>query len=486
MEKMPGGAAGFGELFGRKALTHGRVLVNQVAILVKVAQMHDLENVAVEKSAGTLMDTLAQFFEFQQSFSLYLIGDYFYLEDTRIKFNVEDFANFEFLAAEFRKRQLGALSFNSSISPPELIAFASAFLGVDQAAKDVYQALATRIAGAGVSGLSTEELKTVVENLDFETSADTAAAARKAYIRLVLRVRELMEGISAGSPADTRKLKRAVQSLVDSVYKNEAALLRLSAIRRSEDVAPRHYANVCVLSLGMGKRLGLSKFQMARLGMAAALHDIGRHNIPPEVIERALDLDVEAMARLRGHTRAGVEMLLRLKGLNESAVSAMIVAYEHHRNLDGTGYPEQVEPKQMSLFSRIVRVADNYDAMTSSGIYGRLPMQPDRTLAMMLNRSGGYFDDEPLGAFSAMMGVYPAGTLVALSDGSTGVVSGPCAGGGCPSRPEVTLIQGVEGGPGPGACVRLDEKDGQGRYVRSVAGSLDPHQVRINIYKYLA
>ncbi|HEX9860231.1 MAG TPA: HD domain-containing phosphohydrolase [Nitrospirota bacterium] len=479
----PRGPAGLGDLFNIKAISLGKALVNQIAILLKVAQMHSLQNVAVENAANSLKATLDELLEAQKSFSLYLIGDYFYLEDNRVKYGVEDFANFEFLAGEFKSRRLGAVSFNASVEPSELIAFVSVFLGTDLGAKDVYQDMARRLAGAGLSGVAAEEFKAVTEVQDFESTIDTAKAAKRAYIRLVLRVRELMDGIANGLPADTRKLKRAVQAVVDSAYKNEPVLVRLSAIRRGEDVLSRHYANVCVLSLGVGKRLGLSKFQMARLGMAAALHDIGRTGMPEGTLERVLDMDEEATAVLMDHPRNGVETLLRLKGLNESAVSAMIVAYEHHRNVDGSGYPEQVEPKEQNIFSRVVRVADNYDATTSSGIYGRFPVSPDKALALMLRRSGTYYDPEPLSAFARMMGAYPVGSLLLLSDGAIGVVSEPGDGEEGYARPRVTLLPGAGGIDG--GQVDLSEKDEAGRYLRDAVSTLSPMKANVNIYRYL-
>jgi len=477
------GSANLGDMFNRKVLTHGRIMVNQLAILIKVAHMHDLANVAVVKAAESLADTLRSFLEAQASFSLILIGDYFFIEDNRVKYNVEDFTNFEFLAGEFKKRKLGALNFGTGLEAAELIAFASAFLGVDTSSEEVYQEMVRRLVGSGVAGLGTDELKPPKADEGFEKVVDSVAAARKSYVRLVLRVKDLLTGIDHGQPADIRKLKRSVQSMVDSVYKAWPTLMRLSAIRGEEDILPRHYANVCVLSLGLGRHLGLSKYQLARLGIAAVLHDIGRHGLPEDVLERALDMDDAALEIIKRHPRLGVETLLRLKGLNEVAVSAMIVAYEHHRNLDGTGYPEQLEEKEMSLFSRIVRITDNYDATTSSGIYGKVPIPPDKALELMRNRAGQYFDQELLGLFERTMGLYPVGTLLLLTDGSLAVVCAPGRGAEGLARPQVVVIHAD--GDTVGEVVDLTEAGGPGGYRRDVSHSLDPYRHKVNVYRYL-
>jgi HD-GYP domain-containing protein (c-di-GMP phosphodiesterase class II) len=470
--------ASFEEDFNRQALSQGRILVNQLAILVKVAQMHDLKNEAVENAAELLRGTISSFFDDRKSIALNLIGEYLFIEDIRIKYNIEDFNNFDFLVCEFKKRKIGSVSFNPLVDASQLIQFVNIFLTAQAESDEVYNDIAHRLGTSGISGISTDELKPPKADDDFEKIIDAAKAATKAYIRVVLRVKELFEGISAGQPADIRKLKRSVQALVDSVYKSEKTLLKLSAIRRKEDLLPRHYANVCVLSLLIGKRVGLSKYHMARLGMAALLHDIGRSSLPQEMDGEPGEETLKALAE---HPRLGVQTILRLKGLNEVAVSAMIVAYEHHRNLDGTGCPQAVETKDICFYSRIVRIADYYDAVTSSGIYGGVAVPPDRALKLMSGRAGSYYDSELLDKFIGAMGIYPVGTFVMLKDGRFAVVTAPGNGREGFSRPHAIVV----GGRTEGEAVDLSLKDDAGDYRQSITCALDPERYRVNIYKYL-
>ena len=473
-------AASFDEAFNRKVAASGRILVNQLAILVKVAQMHDLKNEAVVKAADALVSTINSFVAERAGFSLLLIGEYLFIEEIRVKYNVEDSNNFDLLVNEFKKRMLGSLKFDAPVDNAGLMLFVSLFLSADTASEEVYNVLARRMGESGLEGISAGELKPPKASGSFVKVTDSRTAATTAYIRVVLRVKELYEGIGQGSPADIRKLKRAVQSLVDSVYKAEPALLRLSAVRKKEDLMPRHFTNVCVLSLCIGKRLGLSTYQMSRLGMAALLHDIGRQALP-QVTGEGEELDYSALEVLKKHPRMGVETLLRLKGLNEVAVSAMIVAYEHHRNLDDSGYPEAVEPKQMNIYSKIVRIADNFDAVTSSGIYGSITVPPDKAIAIMRARTGSYYDSELFELFLRVTGTYPVGTFVLLSDGSTGVVTTSGRTGDGFDRPFVNLISGSA----KGEEVDLTEKDGKGHYKWNIAGTLDPDRYGVNIYRHL-
>jgi HD-GYP domain-containing protein (c-di-GMP phosphodiesterase class II) len=470
--------ASFEEDFNRKVLSQGRILVNQLAILMKVAQMHDLKNEAVENAAELLRGTISSFFDDRKSIALNLIGEYLFIEDIRIKYNIEDFNNFDFLVSEFKKRKIGSVSFNPLVDSGQLIQFVSIFITAETDSEEVYNGIAQRLGTSGISGISTDELRPPKAEDDFEKIIDAAKAATKAYIRVVLKVKELFEGVAAGQPADIRKLKRAVQALVDSVYKSEKTLLKLTAVRRKEDQLPRHYTNVCVLSLLIGKRVGLSKYHMARLGMAALLHDIGRSSLPQYLDGEP---DEETLKALSEHPRLGVQTILRLKGLNEVAVSAMIVAYEHHRNLDGTGYPRPIETKDICFYSRIVRIADYYDAATSSGIYGNVAIRPDRALRLMSGRTGSYYDSELLEKFISAMGIYPVGSFVMLSDGMLAVVSAPGNGMEGLSRPHAVLV----GSRSEGEAIDLSLKDDAGAYCQSIAATLDPERYGVNIYKYL-
>ncbi|MBI5190632.1 MAG: HD domain-containing protein [Nitrospirae bacterium] len=474
----------FDDGFRQKGLTYGRVLVNKLAILVRVAQMHAAGNVAVDNAAEAALAVLREMFGERGSFSLTLIGEYFFLEGERIKYRAEDYPNFELLVSEFKRRRLGSLSFNSVVDAAELVSFARVFLASDISGQDAYHDLARRLGASGVSGLATGEVRAAKARQDEDDRPGSSGSARRSYVRVVAATRRLMTGIAQGQPPDIRMLKRATQSLVETVYANEPELIRLSAVRSGGNVLNRHYANVAVLSLCLGKRLGLSKYQMGRLGIAALLHDIGRLDFPEDILDKADDPASAAGKLFRRHPEIGLQTLLRLKGLNEVAVSAMIVAYEHHRNLDGTGYPASVRKKEMNLFSRIVRVADNYDATTSSGIYGMIPVLPYKSVELMLTRSGQYYDPGILELFTAMVGVYPAGSLVMLSDGRMGVVSEP--GRAVAGRPRVRIVMSrVRTGGYVWEEVDTGGKDENGNYKVDVAGALDPYKCGVDIYRYL-
>jgi len=325
-------------------------------------------------------------------------------------------------------------------------------------------------------------------------SKSTDAAG--AYARAFIRVRRIYEDAAAGRPIESRWLKRAVLSLAEAAVADEARLLRLTALRGYGDELPRHYTNVCVLSLSLGKRVGLSGRRLLRLGMAALLHDIGRSGMPDDLFIGNSEPDDDALEDLNTHPVKGFDLLLKLGGLDKDTVPAILVTYEHHMNLDGTGYPPRDKARQPDIFSRIVRIADNYDSSTSTGVYGRLALRPDKALELMRKRAVSYYDPDILSVFALMMGAYPVGSLLLLSDQTVGVVCEAGGEGDGYARPVVRLVakvpshagepegaeDGEEGLPiGGGPPVDLAEKDAAGGYAREIAGSLDPSLCRLNV-----
>jgi HD-GYP domain-containing protein (c-di-GMP phosphodiesterase class II) len=168
---------------------------------------------------------------------------------------------------------------------------------------------------------------------------------------------------------------------------------------------------------------------------------------------------------------------------NSTTIRASIVSFEHHLNCDHSGYPKVKKYRELDFYSRIVMLADQYDAMTSARVYKRIPMSPDKSLSIMLEGAGSQLDPLLFKFFTNMVGIYPIGTLVMLNTKEVGLVY-ECN-SAFADRPRVLIIIDNSGKNVRGPVVDLVGKDETGRYVRTIVKTLDPNKYKINLAEYL-
>ncbi len=235
--------------------------------------------------------------------------------------------------------------------------------------------------------------------------------------------------------------------------------------------------------MALGQKLGMDKMKLMELGLVALFHDIGKTVIPNEVLNKPGAFDAEDWKLMVRHPVFGVKIIFNMKNFDASSIRAAITAYEHHIHPDGSGYPGARKLSEIDLFSRIVAIADQYDAMTSARVYARSPMSPDSALALMVRRSAAELDPLLLKFFINLVGTYPVGTLVMLDTRELGIVSG--ANTAEHLRPRVTIITDTDGNRINSPVVAdLAEQDGAGGYPRSIVKAVDHNRYGINLAEY--
>jgi putative nucleotidyltransferase with HDIG domain len=169
-----------------------------------------------------------------------------------------------------------------------------------------------------------------------------------------------------------------------------------------------HSQRVSEFSLAIGQALNLSPEDLHQLRVGALLHDIGKIGIPDNILSKPGRLTTEEIARMREHPTIGANIMKKVRLLREE-IPALA---EHHEHIDGTGYPNGLAGEQISLFGRIVAVADVFDALTSTRPY-REPMQVEDVLNQMQNDSGSHFDSA---CVQALIQAYLAGEIKTQKD----------------------------------------------------------------------
>ncbi|MEZ0333152.1 MAG: HD-GYP domain-containing protein, partial [Gemmatimonadales bacterium] len=251
---------------------------------------------------------------------------------------------------------------------------------------------------------------------------------------------------------------------------NETSLMGLTTIRDYDEYTFTHSVNVCIFSVALGRKLGFSRLQLYDLGLAALLHDMGKARVPVEILNKTTGLDEQEWRVMQAHPWLGALTLFLLRSYDETPYRAILTAHEHHMKTDLSGYPRTVRPRELGIYSRIVAVADGFDAATTRRSYQTVPIEPDQVLREMWQNPKRGYDIILVKALINLIGIYPVGTCVILDSFEVAIVAGPDPEGQQLNRPLVRVAVESDGGtvPPPGNLVSLTERDEAGNYRRSI------------------
>jgi HD-GYP domain-containing protein (c-di-GMP phosphodiesterase class II) len=243
--------------------------------------------------------------------------------------------------------------------------------------------------------------------------------------------------------------------------------------------------NVALLSMALGNRAGYSKVELADLGLAALFHDVGKCAISLDVLNKPGEFTKEEWQAMRTHPTEGVLTLITLRGIHQVPDRMAGASFEHHMNYDFSGYPKLAIDWKQSVASRIVTIADCYDAMTSSRVYRREPMTPSKVLQFMFSKSGQSFDPVLLKLFVNCVGIVPIGSLVLLDTNELAVVVRPAQDKDNAERPVVRMVADCDGNQiENGPEVDLAEKSDDGEYRVSIVQLVDNAAYQFDTSRY--
>lgn len=451
--------------------------VNLLAAILRMAQIHDPSNASVITAIQKFITVVNGYTKTGDDLMFEVVGEYVYVNEARVKLPLEFMMNFDFLAKEFKKIKLGSITFSGNVTNEDVNTFLKSFLTA-AFSSEPYTDLADGIATIKSIAIGPER-KVKEDNVE----VDARKTVKNTYFNAVSFTKGVMNKVKSGEKINAKKAKRVVQSMVDLLLKEEELMVGMTAIKDYDDYTYHHCVNVSVVSIALGQKLGFSKQALLELGLVALFHDIGKMEIPPEVLNKPSSFTEEEWKLVRRHPIWGVRAILKMKGFDLISIRAAIAAFEHHQKLDNTGYPARKFPTELDLYSRIVSLADQYDGMTSARVYSRTPMSPEKALSLMMERSGTQLDPLLFKFFVNMVGVFPVGTAVMLNTKEIALVLGPNM--SFPNRPHVLIITDSQGHKIDSIKVDLSEKGDGGQFKRSIVKTMDPHKYKINLAEYL-
>lgn len=306
---------------------------------------------------------------------------------------------------------------------------------------------------------------------------DELPQARQSHARGSALVRGFMDDIRFGRVLNVRAIEESVTDTVDSILRNPDAMMWLAQLRKKDQAHEQHCLNSCILAIAFGRHLGLPRDELQRLGICALLHDVGKLQIPDNVLNKTGPLSDAEMALMRKHTDFGRVILMSARDLYHGAID---VAHSHHEWVDGSGYPRGLNGSQISPFAKMVTIVDTYD-----DIIGEHAYRDERTAFEALKEinsgRGKQFDESLIKHFIDMIGVFPVGSIVELSSGEVGIVLAQTA--GKPMLPRVVLLLDSNRRPCQERIVNLANGQDESplrvvRVLRRGDYGLDPQQLQ--------
>ena len=211
---------------------------------------------------------------------------------------------------------------------------------------------------------------------------------------------------TGGAARPDQRLAELVESIRLAVAVGADVCKQLADVKHHDEYTFVHTVNVAILSAALGEAVGMRPNQVFDLTLAALLHDVGKQHTPLEILNKPGRLDESERKRMERHTIDGAAILLERPGVPDFAP---IVAFEHHANLDGTGYPRLPTNQRPHLASQIVHISDIFDALRTNRPY-RAAMDAAKVRSMLLEISGKAFDTSLVNLFLKRIVKVPAST----------------------------------------------------------------------------
>jgi HD-GYP domain-containing protein (c-di-GMP phosphodiesterase class II) len=229
---------------------------------------------------------------------------------------------------------------------------------------------------------------------------------------------DLIHDVRSGGTVKRTDVQLTVADVVNNVhFKDKTRSVVLEKAKRYDAYTFTHMVNVSVLSVLIGMQLGLDKKDLVDLGQGGLLHDTGKTKVPISIINKNGRLDQEELKEIQKHPVYGQEILLE-SGITEEGILAPVI--QHHEKIDGSGYPYGLKDESIHFFAKIAAVADIYDALTTVRSYKKA-MIPYKAVSIILSMVK-HFDPKVIKAFINLVGLYPVGTVLELSNGNIAVV----------------------------------------------------------------
>ena len=464
----------------------GRNFIIAFYAALRAIKLYPLEHSAVQKTLTELCDTTEELRTMEGELELRISGEFIFVNQTRLRLDLSNYASFGHLLTLCRAAGIGGITIGGTTSPRDWTVFISR---LDSQVKESPDSRLARIeSGLQESGITVFELDPPMESESDRQFAEEAKAAANQDVRAVRRSDQGRHQLGADRqdaehPKDQARgagNRRSGSERGDFAHRSD----RDPRLRRIHVHAFRERVHLLDRARPPSRDDEAPALRARTRGADARHREIAFQSI---FFQKTGELTEEEWKWMASHPWLGVLVLFQFRRQQEElSYRAMTVAYEHHMKQDLTGYPKPIRARNLSMTSKIVAVADGYDAATSRRSYQTVPYPPPAVLQEMRDNPKRGMDPVVVKAFINLLGIYPVGTLVVLDTFELAVVSAANPNPEALSRPIVKIISDPSGlVMQPPITVDLAMPDAGGEYPRTIIKTAEADRYGLNINDYL-
>ncbi|MGD0279417.1 MAG: HD domain-containing phosphohydrolase [Smithella sp.] len=382
------------------------------------------------------------------------------------------------LVEQFTSRDIGGIIFKPGITIEEFVRLA-VLMNRDPSALTADGGIINIISRENISHINLHSVLLVDKKSGGSAAKEEKRKAAKLFLEAIVALKEMVKNIHSNKTVNMRRINTVVQNMVDNILANRDTLIALTNLKMHDEYTFAHCVNTSIFAISLAIRLFPEKSQIAALGVSAMLHDIGKVRIHPDITNKTSDLTDEESEALKRHPIEGALILSDIQAITKIA---MVTAFEHHQHGGVDGYPQIDGHVQQHPFSQIISIADAYEVLTARRVYYNGEMSPDQVISLLAKKRESDFNAVLVKAFINMIGIFPIGSLLNLSNGEVGLVVHQTSD---LMRPRVLLLTKFDGSEKEsGEEISLLETI-DGKYKRDVVGTINPYTANIDMKQYL-
>ncbi len=400
---------------------HGSELVSLLFGLFRTLKVFDLNNKNTQDVLLKFRQIFDPFMQFQGSVNVQLIGSQYFINQNKVVVGMGGYDTLNRFADAMSSVGIGAMIFQEGIADEELCKFGKYFMDfkVSPDMKDrPFDEFSVGVDNLGCPNIT---LKKIISGDTISSPVEKLSDEVSAYLKTIYVLVKIFESVEKGDRINMKNAKRAIQKMVAVVSEDPDKVVTLLRVADIKNQLAFHSVNVAMYSILIAIKMGLPKQKIAEIGVCGLFHDIGMLKVPLDIRNTPGPLGREQWQHIWNHPVEGAKMLLRTDRMVEVISRAIQVTFQHQMREDDMGYPQTIHKEVLNLYTRIIKVADAFDAMTTDRPHR--PMK-DEEVAFheIMDQSDTAYERLLVKVLVNIMGVYPVGTSVKLNTGEIGIV----------------------------------------------------------------